>query len=234
MAEPRETRRARAIERLLAHPGWADHWVSYWQDVLAENPGILKPTLNNTGPFRWWIHEAFADNRPIDRFATELGLMGGSVYGGGPAGFGLATQNDAPMADRAQVLSQAFLAMNLACARCHDAPFHEFKQKDLFSLAAMLNQAPQEVPKSSSIPANANIKVGRVVNVTLKPGEKVAPAWPFARGAAAALPEGAVRNSTDHRETLAGFITDPQNPRFARVLVNRLWKRYFGDRKSVV
>ena len=228
MADPANQRRARAVDRLLQHPGWADHWVSYWQDVLAENPGILKPTLNNTGPFRWWIHEAFSDNRPIDRFATELVSMAGSVYGGGPAGFGLATQNDAPMADRAQVLSQAFLAMNLSCARCHDAPFHDFKQKDLFSLAAMLNQSPQEVPKSSSIPANANIKVGRVVNVTLKPGEKVEPGWPFGRGGAPGAAEGAVRNTKDHREQLAAFITDPQNPRFARVMVNRLWKRYLG------
>ncbi|GDY20692.1 hypothetical protein LBMAG56_20380 [Verrucomicrobiota bacterium] len=229
MADTSGKRRANAIERLLRHPGWADHWVSYWQDVLAENPGILKPTLNNTGPFRWWIHEAFADNRPVDQFATELVTMSGSVYGGGPAGFGLATQNDAPMADRAQVVSQAFLAMNLACSRCHDAPYHDFKQKDLFSLAAMLNQAPQEVPKSSSIPANANIKVGRVVQVTLKPGEKVDPAWPFAKGTTPTpLPDSAARGAKDHREQLAAAITDPQNPRFARVIVNRLWKRYLG------
>ena len=28
-------RRANAITRFLKEPGWADHWVSYWQDVLA-------------------------------------------------------------------------------------------------------------------------------------------------------------------------------------------------------
>ena len=54
LAEPEEQRRARAIDRLLADDRWADHWVSYWQDVLAENPRLVKPTLNNTGPFRWW------------------------------------------------------------------------------------------------------------------------------------------------------------------------------------
>src|SRR5262245_41622564 len=51
-------RRARLIDRLLADERWADHWTGYWQDVLAENPGLLKPTLNNTGPFRWWIYRA--------------------------------------------------------------------------------------------------------------------------------------------------------------------------------
>lgn len=222
-------RRAKAIERFLNHPSWADNWVPYWQDVLAENPAILKPTLNNSGPFRFWIHESFADNKPIDRFATELISMEGSVYRGGPGGFSLATENDVPMADRAQIVSQAFLGMNLACARCHDAPYHDFKQAELFSLAAMLKQGPQEVPKSSSIPPNANIKVGRLVNVTLKPGEKVDPAWPFAKKAMHdELAVETLRENPTTREQLAAYITDPRNERFAKVIANRVWKRYFG------
>ena len=227
LADSSPTKRATAIDRFLALPGWADHWVGYWQDVLAENPGILKPTLNNTGPFRWWIHESFLDNKPMDRFATELVAMEGSVYGGGPAGFGLATQNDVPTADRAQIVSQAFLGMNLACARCHDAPYHDFKQKDLFSLAAMLNRAPQVVPKSSSIPANANIVVGKRIKVTLHPGDKVSPEWTFASYGGAASADFA-RKADDSREQLAAFITSPTSDRFAQVLVNRVWKRYLG------
>ena len=43
-------RRARWIDRLLNDPRWADHWVAYWQDVLAENPNILKASLNNYWP----------------------------------------------------------------------------------------------------------------------------------------------------------------------------------------
>jgi hypothetical protein len=226
--DPRPGRRARAIDRLLAEPGWADHWVSYWQDVLAENPGILKPMLNNTGPFRWWIYESFADNKPMDRFATELILMEGSGYYGGPAGFGMASENDVPMAQKAQIIAQAFLGMQLQCARCHDAPYHNFKQKDLFSLAAMLQREPQVVPLSSSIPTNANIVIGRVVNVTLKPGSKVEPAWPFHHGMSNDLPDGALRAADDSREQLAVLITDARNERFAKVIVNRLWKRYLG------
>ena len=73
------------IDQLLDDPTWADHWVGYWQDVLAENPNLVNPTLNNTGPFRWWLHESFLDNKPFDRFATELILMEGSPLFGGPA-----------------------------------------------------------------------------------------------------------------------------------------------------
>ncbi len=227
LADQSPNKRAAAIDRFLALPGWADNWVGYWQDVLAENPGILKPTLNNTGPFRWWIHESFADNKPLDRFATELIAMDGSVYHGGPAGFGLATQNDVPMADRAQIVSSAFLAMNLACARCHDAPYHDFKQKELFSMAAMLKRDAQDVPKSSSIPDNANIKVGKRIQVTLKPGEKVAPEWMFASHGAAGSADF-TRKADDTREQLAAYITSPASDRFAQVIVNRAWKRWLG------
>lgn len=221
-------RRAQAIDRFLQHPSWADHWVSYWQDVLAENPGILKPMLNNTGPFRWYVHEAFTDNKPVDRFVTELILMEGSANYGGPAGFGIATENDVPLAQKAQIVAQAFMGMQMQCARCHDAPYHDFKQRDLFSLAAMLKRAPQEVPLSSSIPTNANIVVGRVVHVTLKPGSKVEPIWTLTNTMPDELAPGVLRQPKDTRERLAALITDPGNQRFARVIVNRLWKQYLG------
>ena len=106
-------KRARVIDRLLDDPRWADNWVGYWQDLLAENPNVVKPKLNNTGPFRDWIHEAFLDDKPMDRFATELILMQGSKLGGGPAGFGMATQNDVPMAAKAHVIGTAFLGIEI-------------------------------------------------------------------------------------------------------------------------
>ena len=62
LADTAPDKRARAIDRLLADVRWADRWVPYWQDVLAENPSMLKGTLNNTGPFRAWLYEALRDN----------------------------------------------------------------------------------------------------------------------------------------------------------------------------
>ncbi|MEO5802448.1 MAG: DUF1553 domain-containing protein [Verrucomicrobiota bacterium] len=220
-------RRAKVIDELLANPSWADHWVSYWQDVLAENPGMLKPSLNNTGPFRWFLYDSFRDNKSMDRFITELVQMEGSLYSGGAAGFRMASENDVPMAAKAHIVSKAFLGMELGCARCHDAPFHPFKQEELFSLAAMLKRAPQKVPETSSIPTNANIKIGSVVKVTLPPGSIVKPTWPFANKSDG-LPKDFLRNHTDTREELAALITDPRNERFPKVIVNRVWKQYLG------
>ncbi|QDV15701.1 hypothetical protein Pan153_03180 [Gimesia panareensis] len=229
LAQKPEARRSFAIERLLNDPGWADHWVGYWQDVLAENPNILNPTLNNTGPFRWWIHESFYDNKPFDRFLTELVMMEGSKYFGGPAGFEMASQNDAPMAAKAHIIGQAFLGLNMKCARCHDAPFHDFKQRDLFSLAAMLKRSSQGVPKTSSIPGFDPKSNSMLVSVTLLPGEKVTPKWTFEELVKPGkFPEKYLRSDKDTREQLAAIMTSPQNERFANVIVNRVWKRYLG------
>ncbi len=221
-------RRTLLIDRLLAHPGWADHWMGYWQDVLAENPNVINPTLNNTGPFRWWLHESFTDNKPFDRFVTELILMEGSTYYGGPAGFAMASQNDSPMAAKAHILSQAFMGMEMKCARCHDAPYHDFAQKDLFSIAAMLNRKSLSVPSSSTIPGDPAALQSLLVKVTLKPGEPVPPEWPFAERFSGQLSTDILLNPEDRREQLAAIMTAPGNERFSQVIVNRVWRRYIG------
>lgn len=228
MADEAPDRRARLIDRLLADPGWADNWMGYWQDVLGENPNLVNPTLSNTGPFRWWIHESFVDNKPFDRFASETVMMEGSKYFGGPAGFELSTQDDAPMAVKARIVSQAFLGLEMKCARCHDDPYHDFMQQDLFSVAAMLRRSPQEVPKTSTIPGGEDAVKSLIVEVTLKPGQEIAPEWPFAQLSRDEFPEGVLRAAGDHRERLAALVTSPTNERFAQVIVNRLWRRYLG------
>lgn len=221
--------RKAAIDRLLNDPRWADHWMGYWQDVLAENPNILNPTLNNTGPFRWWIYEALQDNKPMDLFVTELLRMKGSERLGGPAGFATASQNDVPMAAKGTIVSTAFLGVEMKCARCHDSPTGKSLQEDLFQLAAMLGQKDIVLPTTSSVPMDKIHAAGRkpLIQVTLKPGTKVQPKWPFAEFAdesAAALAEDA----TDTRDQLAAMITAPQNERFAQVMANRLWARLMG------
>jgi hypothetical protein len=228
LADTQPDRRERLVDAFLADPRWADHWMGYWQDVLAENPNLVNPTLNNSGPFRFFIHEAFLDRMPIDRFVTELVLMRGSRLYGGPAGFELATENDVPMAAKAHVLGRAFLGIEMNCARCHDAPNHPYLQKDLFSLAAMLARKPQKVPESSSIPGGPERLASLAVAVTLPPGSVVPPDWPFEEVVPAAAARESIGDADDPREALAALLTSPLNERFPQVIANRLWERYFG------
>ena len=230
LSDPEDKRRTLAIDRYLADERWADKWMGYWQDVLAENPNIINPTLNNTGPFRWWIHESLVDNKPIDLFVTELIRMEGSERFGGPRGFGTASGNDVPMAAKGIVVSSAFLGVEMKCARCHDAPGHEWMQEDLFELAAMLGEKPVKLPMSSSVPMDKLHERARkpLIQVTLKPGTTVAPDWPFEQFVSVEDASGLVQNPNSQRDRLAALITAPANERFAQVMANRVWQRIMG------
>ncbi|HEX3654544.1 MAG TPA: DUF1553 domain-containing protein [Pirellulales bacterium] len=230
LSDTRRDKRERLIDRLLASSEWGDAWVGYWQDLLAENPSILKPTLNNSGPFRFWIHRSLADNKPLDQFAAELLLMDGIDELGGTAGFGQASGNDLPMAMKAHVIGKAFLGIDMKCARCHDAPNAAVGQADLFSLAAMLEERPIVVPAQSVVLAAVGAPKP-AVSSSLAAGDRVLPAWPLEK----LLPAASDRNGyrlTDWidqpRAELASIILSPHQTRFADVMVNRLWQRFMG------
>ncbi len=230
LADKSPSRWETVVDRLLADPRWADHQMGYWLDVLAENPNVINPTLNNTGPFRWWLYESFLDNKPLDLFVTELLRMRGSVRFGGPAGFGVASQNDVPMAMKGAVVAGAFLGVEMKCARCHDAPGHVSTQRDLFELAALLATKPVKLPASSSVPLDSIHQGGRtpLIRVTLKPGTVVDAKWPFARFAPEELGKQLAEEPNDPRDRLAALVTAPQNERFAQVMANRVWRRLMG------
>jgi mono/diheme cytochrome c family protein len=230
LADHSPQRRTRAIDRLLADPRWADHWMGYWLDVLAENPNIVNPTLNNTGPFRWWLYESLRDNKPVDLVVTELVRMKGSVRFGGPAGFGVAAQNDAPMAAKALIVSAAFLGVDMKCARCHDAPAHRSTQEDLFTLAALLGGKALKLPATSTVAAGRLPQGGRqpLIRVTLKAGASLAPRWPFGNLVAESVGKELADHADDPRDRLAALLTAPGNERFSQVIANRLWRRYLG------
>ena len=229
-ADTSADKRAKAIDRLLHDPRAADHWTGYWQDVLAENPNILNPTLNNSGPFRWWIYESLADHKPLDLMVTELLRLKGSAAAGGPAGFGIASQNDVPMAAKATIVTTAFLGMETKCARCHDAPAHTAKQEQVFALAALLEMKAVKVPATSSVSMAKLREGGRkpLIEVTLEPGASVEPHWPFPELSTESVADELARDPKDQRDRLATLITAPQNERFAQVMANRLWARLMG------
>jgi hypothetical protein len=233
LADSSPDKRTKLIDRLLADERGADHAMSEWLDALAENPTLINASLNSTGPFRWFLLDSLRDHKPLDRMVTELLMMRGDAAHGGSAGFAQAGENDAPFATKGHIIASAFLGVELQCARCHDSPYHSTKQRDLYSLAAMLERKTVTVPKTSRVPAAFFEKKAResLIRVTLKPDEPVTPVWPFAEVTGAAENAGLdalVEDPKDTRERIAALITSPENRRFPRVIVNRLWKRLMG------
>ncbi|MCB1232344.1 MAG: DUF1553 domain-containing protein [Verrucomicrobiae bacterium] len=233
LADSSPDKRTRAIDHLLADGRWVDHAMGDWLDLLAENPTLLNQSLNSTGPFRWFLYDSLHDGKGLDRLVTELLLMRGDAAHGGSAGFAMAGENDAPFAAKGHIVASAFLGIELQCARCHDSPYHSTTQRDLYSLAAMLSRQTVTVPATSRVPAGFFEKKARqsLIQVTLKPDEPVTPDWPFAAVTGVtddASLDALVEKPDDSRERFAALITSPENRRFPRVMVNRLWKRLMG------
>src|SRR5690606_36590154 len=135
-----------------------------------------------------------------------------------------ASGNDVPMAAKGIIVSSAFMGVEMKCARCHDAPTHEWTQEQLFSIAAMLETKPIKVPATSSVSLEHLSAGGRtpLIEVTLQPGSEVAPAWPFDAFCDEETARRLARDPDQSRDLLAALITAPQNERFAQVMANRI------------
>ena len=109
--------------------------MSFWLDLLAENPTLLNQSMGSTGPFRWFLHDSLRDNKPLDRMVTELILMRGGAAEGGSAGFAMASENDAPMAAKGHIIASAFSGGRIAmCPLPRPAiPQHETERPVLTS-----------------------------------------------------------------------------------------------------
>ncbi len=163
----------------------------------------------------------------MDRFVTELIRMEGDKLSGAPAGFGMASENDVPMAAKAHILTAAFLGVEMKCARCHDSPYHPWTQKQLFGLAAMLDNKALKVPATSSVPKDffERKEDDHPISLSIFPGDEIQPEWPFTDLVFDAPADELLGRQNSSRELLAAYITSPKNERFAEVMVNRLWHR---------
>lgn len=226
-------KRQRLIELLADDPRTSEHWMSFWQDLLAENPALINQSMNSTGPFRWFLYDSLRDNKSLDRMVTELIMMRGSPETGGSAAFALSGETDLPTAAKAHIIASGFLAVELQCAKCHDSPYHSTTQRDLYAIAAMIERSSVKVPKTSRVPAAFFEKKGResLIKVTLPHDEPVEASWPFelvtSTDSSVSVAD-LMLDPTDSRERLAAIITRPENLRFARVMANRVWQRLMG------
>jgi hypothetical protein len=164
----------------------------------------------------------FTEDRGYDRMAAELVLMEGTPEEYGTLGFRESYGNDVPLAEKALIISQAFMAANMKCARCHDSPMNAYRQRDLFGLAALLEGAPVKIPKTSSVGAVPGRRPP-AVTVSSKPGDSIDPSFVFDPERNAARIEGGGRA---YRQALAEWLI--AHRRLAEVGVNRIWKQLMG------
>ncbi len=202
-------KREKLVDALLADKqGYAENWMAFWNDLLRNDEqtnidGLRKPITS-------WLYRSLLENKPLDQFTAELlnpGKDGPDGYLKGVNWRGRVNASQTPPVQAAQNVSQVFLASSIKCASCHDSFINDWKLAQAYGMASFFS--PQ------------NLEMARCDKPT---GKIVAPKFLF--------PDlGDVDPNADQATRLkavATMVTRPKNPRFARTMVNRLWKRLMG------
>ena len=213
LADHSVDKRARLVDSLLTRDAYADFWALKWSDILL----VDRNRLAERGAFELhgWLRQQFASNRPYDAWVRELVTASGNSGTDGPVNFYRAV--DTPDA-AARVLSQAFLGVRVECAQCHHHPFEKWSQDDFYGLVGFFNGLERKpIAADRVLVYHAGFRETRIPLTN-----RLAPTHGLDAAVPPQIGEG------DPRVKLAGWLTDPANPWFARMISNRLWKHFFG------
>jgi hypothetical protein len=208
--------RGRLIDRVLDRPEYADYWTLKWGDLLRNN----RAQLGEKGmwSFHNWLRASFRANKPLDAMTRELVTAQGSTYTNGPANYFRVVS--AP-ADLAETTAQVFLGVRLACAKCHHHPFEKWSQDDYWQMAAFFSRVGLKGSDEFGIFGGEQVvrlaSSGEVANP--RTGQQMKPA---------PLDGKTMDDPVDRRRALATWLTAPENPFFARNIVNRYWAYLMG------
>jgi WD40 repeat protein len=231
LADPMQSRmkRGRVIDELIGSQAYVDYWTNKWADLLLVNRKFLE--VEGSEKFRHWIRQAIAENRPYDQFAREILTASGSNNENPPASYYKILRTPE---DTMENTTHLFMGVRFNCNKCHDHPFERWTQNQYYELTAFFAQVTRQAD-----PASGDRKIGgtavegatplfeKIVDLdsgeTMHPNthKVVPPEFPIE------VPFEAADNAS-RRERLAAWMTDPDNPYFARSYVNRLWGYLFG------
>lgn len=148
----------RLVDRLLDEEPYrsrhAEHFAGPWLDAAryADTCGIHMDAGRQIWPWRDWVLQALADDKPFDEFVVEQ-LAGDQLPDATQAqkvatGFlraHVTTDEGGAIdaeylveyaAERTATVGSVFLGLTVGCARCHDHKFDPITQRDYYSLFA--------------------------------------------------------------------------------------------------
>lgn len=211
LADSSPGKRAELVRALLGRPtDYAEHWLTFWNDLLRNDYAGTGYIDGGRKQITKWLYSALVNNMPFDQFARELIAPPSSESEGFAAGIkwrGSVSAGQQVAVQFSQSVSQTFLGINMKCASCHDSFVDRWKLDEAYGLAAVYATEPLDIARCD------------------KPtGRKAVAAWLF--------PElgqiDAAAPQKKRLEQLAGLMTHPENGRFTRTIVNRIWQRLMG------
>jgi hypothetical protein len=122
-------RRAKLVEKLIAHPRFSDRWTVFMSDMLR-----IRSDVPGGNQLLAYIHGSIEQGKPYDKIVRELISASGRASSNPAVGYILG--DDAKPMELAAATSQVFLGVRIGCAMCHDHPFDDWRQKEFYHFAA--------------------------------------------------------------------------------------------------
>jgi hypothetical protein len=258
LADTSPDKRSRLIDRLLLSPAYADHWAAYWDDVLigwqtrdetvdrvsfhawlrdAFAKGMPYNELvarlvsasgrNSNGGPRYGAPAAVASTMATTAMRPPEDEAGnsGTVPVNGAVNWYL-KYKDAPQ-DLAGNASRIFLGVQIQCAQCHDHKTEAWKQDDFRRFASCFARTRLEPIDKGKVVGIRRVDIVDVPHPVVR-FTKNPDLAPIALAPPRALDGTDFSRADNTRQALANWITSPNNPWFAKALVNRMWGHFLG------
>lgn len=207
-------KRAKLIDQLLERDEFADFWALKWSDLLrikSEYPVRVWP--KGVATYYRWVRDSIAENKPYDQFARELLTASGSDFRDGPANFfrAIPTRDPQSIAESAALV---FMGVRLSCTRCHGHPSENWGLSDDLGMAAFFSKVAykntlewkEEIVCLDPKAMVRNRHTREIVQPRFLDGPLVE-----------------LGKEQDPRPKFAEWLTQPENPWFARNAANRVW-----------
>ncbi|HEY3789699.1 MAG TPA: DUF1549 domain-containing protein, partial [Urbifossiella sp.] len=214
LADTDPNKRAKLIDKLLERPEFVDYWALKWSDLLLVSSRRLpQPAM---WAFYRSIRQSIADNEPWDKFARGLVTASGSTLTNGAGNFFVLHKD---VSDLAESTAVTFLGMSITCARCHNHPLEKWTQDEYWAFANLFSRVGLKTGDRSGEVLVQNRSEGEALH--RRRGVPMPPMPLDGKPLAADSP-------LDRRTYFADWLTSPDNPYFAKALVNRVWKNFMG------
>ncbi|MFP6766371.1 MAG: DUF1549 domain-containing protein [Planctomycetaceae bacterium] len=218
--DKRPGKRARLIDRLLERPEHASWFALKWAAIL-QNRGRGYSTgrqREGTALFTAWIRDSIAENKPYDRFVSEILTATGSQTQVPPAIWYRSVRTSQ---DYVESIAQSFLGVRIQCAQCHRHPAERWTQADYYSLAAVFARVGRKGGFSDAEVPTSEVLYLKDKGTVMHP-RTGAVMQPRPLGG----PDFQLSKYDDPRRALAKWMTHRDNPFFARTMANRMWGHF--------
>jgi hypothetical protein len=228
LKDGRSDKRARLIDALLDGPRYVVHFTNVWRNLMLPEANASLQARALTPGFEAWLRKELSRNAGYDDMVRDI--LNTPVAGRGPRGGFAPFGGDAsPQAyylakelkpeNLAGGTARLFLGVKIECAQCHNHPFGDWKREQFWGYAAFFAGIQGQTQGDFTVPTGDDGSkhqltipgTNRSVSATFLDGKQ--PEWDKTAGG---------------RESLARWITAPDNPYFARAAANRIWFYYFG------